>query len=240
VGAWLTLQVADILFPAWGLPETSIRYLVIAGAAGFPVALVFGWFYDFTPRGIIRTDLSQGEETADLSLKRMDYVILCALLAIGAAILYGSVGKIRETAEATVDQTVQAERLPNSIAVLPFTNLDANPDTRYFSDGITEEILHRLSTLKSLHVLASTSSFAFANSNEGPGGISEKLGVRFLLQGSVRRDNDFVRITARLVDESGFQLWSDTFDRKLESIFVIQSEIAGFVSEQIVDEIVPI
>jgi len=239
VGAWLVLQVADIFFPAWGLPETGIRYLFIAGAAGFPVALVFGWFFDVTPRGIVRTESSRRAESADLRLKRADYLILVALLGISAVILYGSLGKISETIEASPVPAARAERLPNSIAVLPFTNLDVNQETRYFSDGITEEILHRLSTMRVLHVLASNSSFALRDSDSGPAGISEMLGVRYLLQGSVRRDRDNVRVTARLVDESGFQLWSDTFDRQLESIFVIQSEIASIVSTQILNQIVP-
>lgn len=239
VGAWLVLQVADIFFPAWGLPETGIRYLFIAGAACFPVALVFGWFYDITPRGIVRTEPARRAEAADLRLKRADYLVLVALFGISAVILYGSLGKIKATIEASPGPVSQVERLPNSIAVLPFTNLDVNEDTGYFSDGITEEILHRLSTMRVLHVLASNSSFALRDSESGPAGISEMLGVHYLLQGSVRRDQDNVRITARLVDKSGFQLWSDTFDRQLESIFVIQSEIASIVSTQILNEIVP-
>ena len=113
--------------------------------------------------------------------------------------------------------------------MLPFVNLDANPDTGYFSDGVTEEILMRLSSLRLLHVIGQTSSFAFKNSTDGPARISAILGVRYLLQGSVRRDSDHVRVTAKLIDESGFQVWGQTYDRKLESIFVIQSEIASSV-----------
>jgi len=238
VGAWLVIQVADILFPAWGLPETALRYLFIAAAAGFPVALVFGWFYDFTPRGITRTTQTTHTDVVDLSLKRTDFAILMALAAVGLAILLGSLGSIREEIESGQAVT-DIERRENSIAVLPFKNLDVNSDIGYFSDGVTEEILHRLSTLGALHVLASTSSFAFRDSDLSPADISGRLGVRYLLMGSVRRDADRVRVTARLLDETGFQLWSDSFDRKLEGIFTIQTEIARIVSSHIVNEIVP-
>ena len=239
VGAWVLIQVADVSFPAWGLPETAIRYLFVAAVTGFPVALVFGWFYDITSQGIVRTQPMGDAGAIDLRLRRADYVVLAALLAVGVAIVAGSVGKIRKEIDVGSGLTAQMEKLANSIAVLPFTNLDTRPDTGYFSDGITEEILHRLSTMGALHVLASTSSFAFRDSEETPASISDRLGVRYLLQGSVRRDGDYVRITARLLDESGFQVWSDRFDRKLESIFVIQAEIAGTVSSEILNEIVP-
>ena len=233
VGAWLVIQVADIFFPAWGLPETALRYLFVAAAAGFPVALIFGWFYDIAPQGILRTGPAEHADVIDLSLKRSDYVILMALITIGIAIVLGSLGRIQEEIESG-PAAAGIERRDNS-----FSNLDVNPDTGYFSDGVTEEILHRLSTLGSLHVLASTSSFAFRDSDLSPADISGRLGVRYLLQGSVRRDADHVRVTARLLDETGFLLWSDSFDRKLEGIFTIQTEIASTVSGHIVNEIVP-
>ena len=234
IGAWLVIQVADIFFPAWDVPDTALRYLFIAAAACFPVALIFSWFYDITPNGIVRTESADETDVVDLRLKRSDYILLTALLAIGVAIVLGSAEKIQEEIEFKVD------RRALSIAVLPFANLDTDPDTGYFSDGITEEILHRLSTLGALHVLASNSSFALRNSQESPAQISEKLGVAYLLQGSIRRDKDYVRITARLIDGAGFQLWSQSFDRKLEGIFAIQTEIASTVASQILREIVPV
>ena len=174
VGAWLVIQVADIFFPAWSIPETAIRYLIIAAAALFPIALFFGWRYDITSQGIVRTEPADSDEAIDPGLHRQDYVILAALLAIGIAIVLGSAEKIQEEIESEPTAAVVPERRENSIAILPFKNLDVNADTGYFSDGITEEILHRLSTLGALHVLASNSSFAFRNSEEGPASISEK------------------------------------------------------------------
>jgi len=240
VAAWLVIQVAEMLFQAWGVSETALRYLFIAATACFPVALIFSWYYDITPKGIVRTESVDASETVDPKLKRADYFVLTALLAVGLAILLGSAEKIQEEIETAPDKALVAERREHSIAVLPFTNLDTNPDTGFFSDGITEEILHRLSTLGALHVLASNSSFAFRDSQMSISEISKKLGVRYLLQGSIRRDNDYVRLTARLIDDTGFQIWSQTFDRKLESIFAIQTQIASTVSSQIINEIVPI
>jgi len=236
VGAWLVIQVADVFFPAWGLPETALRFLIVAAMLCFPIALVFSWTFDITASGIVRTEPADPAETFDNSLKRTDYIVLAALLAMGAAIVFGSLQKIVEEVD---DAVAAAEKIDKSVAVLPFVNLDTNPDTGYFSDGVTEEILHRLSSIRALHILSRTSSFAFRDSNEGPARISEILGVRYLLHGSVRRDDNFVRVTARLIDDTGYQVWSETFDRKLEGIFAIQSEIASTVASRIEREIIP-
>jgi TolB-like protein/Tfp pilus assembly protein PilF len=240
VGAWLLIQVADISFPAWGVPDTALRFLFIAAAACFPVALIFSWRYDVTSHGVVRTEAADVSETVDLKLKRADYVILTALLAVGLAILLGSANKIRIEIDAGPTISLTAGWREDSIAVLPFANLDINPETGFFSDGITEEILHRLSSLGALHVLASNSSFAFRDSEDSPSKIREKLGVRYLLQGSIRRDDDVVRVTARLIDEGGFQIWSESFERRLEGIFAIQTDIASTVASEIINEIVPL
>jgi len=237
VGAWLILQVADMFFPAWGLPETALRFLIVAAILCFPIALVFSWTYDITTSGIVKTEPADPGDIFDNALKRTDYIVLVALLAIGAAIVFGSLQKIVEEVDVSV---AAADKIENSVAVLPFDNLDTNPDTGYFSDGVTEEILHRLSSSKALHILSRASSFAFRNSNEGPTRISEILGVRYLLHGSVRRDNDMVRVTASLIDDTGYQVWSETFDRKLEGIFAIQSEIANTVASRIERQINPV
>ena len=238
VGAWLVIQVADVFFPAWGLPDTAVRFLIIAATACFPIALIFSWVFDITTSGIVRTEPANAGEDFDNSLKRTDYVVLVALLAIGVAIVFGSLQKIVGEVDGTVRPVARVEKIDNSIAILPFANLDSNPDTGYFSDGVSVEILHRLSSLNTLHVLGRASSFVFRDSNEGPVRISEILGVRYLLHGSVRRDNNLVRVTAYLLDDAGKQLWSETFDRKLEGIFAIQSEIANTVANRIVNQIV--
>jgi len=236
VGAWLIIQVADVFFPAWGLPETALRFLIVATILCFPIALIFAWTFDITTSGIVKTEPADPGEIFDNSLKRTDYLVLVALLAIGAAIVFGSLQKIVEEVD---DVVAAAEKIANSVAVLPFVNLDTNPDTGYFSDGVTEEILHRLSSQKALHILSRASSFAFRDSKEGPVRISEILGVRYLLHGSVRRDNNIVRVTASLIDDTGYQVWSETFDRELEGIFAIQTEIASTVASRIERQIIP-
>jgi TolB-like protein/tetratricopeptide (TPR) repeat protein len=232
--------VADVFFPAWGVPDSAWRYLFIAAVACFPGALIFSWHYDITSQGIVRTPATDGSEVVDLKLKRTDYFILVALFAIGFAIVFGSASKIQQEVDSAPAETTGSAWLENSIAVLPFTNLDINQDTAHFSDGVTEEILYRLSSLGAVHVLASNSSFAFRDSRESPTEIREKLGVQYLLQGSIRREADHVRIMARLINEVGFQVWSESFDRKLEGIFAIQTEIASSVVGQIINEIVPL
>jgi len=236
VGAWLVIQVADIVFPTWGIPDTAMRYVFLAALLCYPIAFVFGWMFDVTKDGIVRTRNAGSDEIIGAKMGRADYTILAALVAVGLVILLGSTEKIQEQ----VDELPAAiERRENGIAVLPFDNLDDNPETGYFSDGVTEEILSRLSSLGPLHVIGRTSSFAFRNSGEGPAEISTALGVSYMLLGSVRRDGNLVRVTARLVDKIGTQLWTDSFDRELKKIFAIQSEIARSVAGQIVNKIVP-
>jgi TolB-like protein/Tfp pilus assembly protein PilF len=237
VGAWVVIQVAQAAFEAWGVPDEANRYVWIAAALCFPIALIFGWIYDITNDGIVRTRKAAPGEEVDLSLRQNDYVILVALLTIGVIVLIGSVGQIIGEVDET---TAAAKTLDKSIAVLPFDSLDLGDDTAVFSDGVTEEILHRLSSLRSLHVIGRTSSFAFRGAEDGPARVAELIGVRYLLHGTVRRDNDQVRVTARLTDENGHQVWSQSFDRKLEGIFSIQSEIASTVSGQVLNEIVPL
>ncbi|MCZ6560150.1 MAG: hypothetical protein O6931_04595, partial [Gammaproteobacteria bacterium] len=238
VGAWVVIEVASVFFPAWGIPDTALRYLINAAFLGFPIALVFGWFFDITNDGIKRTAAAGEGELADLKLRRSDYLILVALLAVSAAVLFGSFEKIAETTDDLSFAIAATDKPANSIAVLPFVSLDDETDTEYFSNGVTEEILYRLATFDALKVIGRTSSFAFEGSDLGVPRISNILGVRYLLQGSVRREADLVRVTAQLVDESGFQLWSETFDRKLEGIFAIQTEIANRVASVLVKEIV--
>lgn len=237
-GAWVAIEVASVFFPAWGIPDTALRYLIIAAVIGFPIALIFGWFFDITASGIVRTAPAGEEELADFKLKRLDYLILVALLAVSGAVLFGSFEKIMESTDQVSQAIPVIDKPANSIAVLPFVSLDDETDTEYFSNGVTEEILHRLSMFSALKVIGRTSSFAFGDSDMGMQRISNILGVRYLLQGSVRRESNVVRVTAQLVDESGFQLWSETFDRKLEGIFAIQTEIANRVASELVNEIV--
>ncbi len=242
VSAWLLLQVADVLFPGWGLPDAAINVLFVAALIGFPLALVFGWFYDITTHGIVRTPSAE-EEGAEmpLALQRRDYLILTALGVVGVAILTQTTREVVEmprVAEVTELQvSVVEEKLPNSIAVLPFANISDDPDNEYFCDGISEEIRNRLGSHAGLNVIGRNSSFQFKNSDYTIRRISDLLGSRYLLQGSVRKQDNALRISTELVDETGAQLWSNTFDRTLGDVFSIQAEIAELVATTIVPQI---
>jgi TolB-like protein len=241
VAAWLALQAANILFPAWNIPDAAIRYLVWAGLLGFPVALVFGWIFEITPDGIRRTQplASEAEIAASMPLRRADYLILSAFVIVIGLIVYDAAGRVLGTAPAEERWTGSAALIESSVAVLPFTNLSGDPEQSYLSDGISEEILNRLSAFTELKVIARTSSFALKDSGYDIARMSALLGVQYLLQGSVRRDGEQLRISAQLVESNGVQVWSNTFNRPLGGIFALQDEIAEAVALSIAPQISP-
>ena len=245
VGAWLALQVAALMFPGFGIPDSAIRSLIWAAALGLPVAAIFGWLFEIGPGGIRRTALAaSGEAALPQPLARRDYLILAAFAAIAAVLVYRAAQEVREApkeaalAEAMASDPA-AERLPNSVAVLPFANISEDRANEYFCDGIAEEILTRLGAIQGLNVIARTSSFAFKGSDYGIERISALLGVRYVLQGSVRKAGDQLRVSAQLLDAGGVQVWSESFDRQLKNIFEIQSEIAAAVASTVASHVVP-
>jgi TolB-like protein len=245
VGAWLALQVADVTFPGFGIPEAAIQALVWAAVLGLPVALVFGWLFEIGAGGIRRTAHAEaGALDQPQPLGRRDYLILTAFAAIGAVLVFRAVQDIRETPlvdSRTADDALRegVERLENSIAVLPFANISEDPANDYFCDGISEEILNQLHGLGDLKVIGRTSSFAFKGSNYGIARISALLGVRFVLQGSVRKTGQHLRISTQLLDQDGVQVWSESFDRQLKNVFDIQSEIASAVAATVASQVTP-
>jgi TolB-like protein len=246
VGAWLALQVANVVFPGFAIPDAAIRALVWAAVAGFPIALVFGWLFEIGAGGIHRTwPVGSADLHQSPPLARRDYLILAAFAAIAAVLVVRAVQEVRETPLADSPLAAAgtardgAERLENSIAVLPFANMSNDPDNDYFCDGISEEILDQLAAISELNVIGRTSSFAFKGSDFGIERISAVLGVRYVLQGSVRKSGDQLRISAQLVNEDGRQVWSESFDRQLRNIFEVQSEIAGAVTKTVAAQVAP-
>ena len=244
LGSWAVLQVADVLFPGFGIPEAAIQALVWTAVLGFPVALVFGWLFEIGPDGIARTPpLASGETAERQPLARRDYLLLAAFVAVAAVLAARGVQKVRETPLETGTGVAEATgeaitRLENSVAVLPFANISNDPDNEYFCDGISEEILNEISKVRKLNVIGRTSSFAFKGSGAGIEKISAVLGVQYVLQGSVRKAGSQLRISAQLLDERGRQLWTQTFDRELANVFEIQEEIAQAVSSMVTREVV--
>ena len=224
VVAWLIIEVADIVLPALRLPEWVITAVVITALAGFPIALLLGWLFDVTPDGVVRTRPADEDAPAIRRVARrgIDFIIIGVLLAVIGYLVYQ---------QAPFGADEGAER---SIAVLPFEDFSPDGDNEYFSDGIAEELLNTLVGVEGLRVAARTSSFAFKNRNEDVRSIAEKLNVKNVLSGSVRRAGDRVRITATLIDaDDGFQLWSETYDRQLDNIFDIQAEISRSIVDQL-------
>ncbi|MEO7477655.1 MAG: hypothetical protein ABIT64_00290 [Lysobacteraceae bacterium] len=242
VGAWLLVQVASTVLPAFDGPPWALRSLIIALAVGFLPAMIVAWVFELTPDGIKRDeDVKPGESIAPQTAHRMNQWLLVISIA---AISYFAFDKFvlaprREAALVTqtaahVTAEIGAERSkldPRSIAVLPFENLSADKDNEYFSDGVSEEILNSLARIDGMRVVGRASSFQFKGSHDDPGAIGKKLGVANLLEGSVRRDGDRARITAQLLRASdGTQLWSQTYDRTMKDTLAVQLDIATQVA----------
>ena len=244
--AWLLTEVAGTLFPAFGIPDWGIRFMVIVFALGFVPATVISWIYELTPEGLKREqDVVRDESITHLTARRLDVftigLIVVALAFILADRFWMSPRYIAEpvvTAEALTDkvQTQEPEPRypPNSIAVLPFINMSDDDSNEYFSDGISEELLNLLSKIQGLRVVSRTSSFAYKGKDTKIADIARELNVDHLLEGSVRKAGDQVRITTQLIRASdSSHLWSETYDRTLDDIFTIQDEIARAVVKQL-------
>ncbi len=216
--AWILVEVSSVVAPALFLPDWSERLVIYLVLLGFPVAMFLSWAYDVTPGGVVRTGPATREElkAAAASNRSVDFVIIAVLLAVIGYQFYSPRG----------DDELAAEY--GSIAVLPFVDLSEQRDAEYFSDGMSEELLNALVRVDGLRVAARTSSFAFKETNTDIRSIGRELNVDAVVEGSVRRSGDQVRITAQLISvDDGFHLWSGTFDRKMDDIFEIQNDIAG-------------
>ncbi|MGD8930814.1 MAG: hypothetical protein PVI22_17760, partial [Lysobacterales bacterium] len=239
VAAWLVMQAADVFFPAWGVPDRGINALLVAAVAGFPLVLVFGWFFNVTVQGVRRTSpAGSGDAAGGHPLRGGDYIVLTILiLASGVIVSWTTTDILAMRSE--VPLAAEVEKLPNSIAVMPFANVSSDPENEYFCDGISEEILNRLARYKDLNVIGRTSSWQFKGSGRAIPDIAGVLGVHNLLQGSVQKVGDRLRISARLVDDAGTQVWGETFDRTLDDVFKVQSRIAELVATTVAPRIVP-
>ncbi len=236
VGAWVTLQIVDFGLDAISAPNWIMQMFILLAAVGFPVVLIVAWVFELTPEGIRReSEIDRTQSVSAPAGRRLDRVII-ALLAVAVLILFGErffVGP-HDTASLVTGDTdvVEVAAGKNTIAVLPFVNMSSDKEQEYFSDGITEEILNRLAGIRELQVAARTSVFSFKGQNQDIRKIAQQLGVETVLEGSVRRAGDDIRITAQLIRASdGFHLWSEAYDRKLENVFAIQDDIANRIAE---------
>jgi TolB-like protein/Flp pilus assembly protein TadD len=228
VVAWVLIQIVDIVMPRLGIPEWGVTLVIVLLAIGLPIALIFAWAFELTPEGIKRT----GEVDPDASItpdtgQKLNHLII-GVLAVAVAYLLVDKFFLASVPDGERSRIEIAEApLLTSIAVLPFADMSPAKDQEYFTDGISEELLNLLAKIPDFKVAGRTSSFAFKNKNDDLRIIGEKLGVATILEGSVRKQKDQIRVTAQLVKvDDGYHLWSDTYDRQLDDVFAIQDEIA--------------
>jgi len=206
VVGWVSIEVASTMLPGLKLPQWTVTFVIALVVLGFPIAVIMGWMFDLGPRGVERTALPQ-EATARPAP------------AETRAVSPVPVETPRPLAKTDTDR--------HTIAVLPFVNMSGDHENEYFSDGISEEILNLLSKLPQLKVASRTSAFNFKGKQASIPAVARELGVSVVLEGSVRRVGEHVRITAQLIDaESDSHLWSETYDREIKDVFAIQDDIA--------------
>jgi len=235
VASWVVLQIVDVISPVIDLPGWVPKLvLVILGIAFIPV-LVFAWAFEITPDGLKKeSDVDRASSISGETGRKLNYVITGFLIAAVALLLVER--QMRPVAAPVEDSATVSEAATRegSIAVLPFVNMSSDEEQEFFSDGITEEILNSLASVKELKVAGRTSSFAFKGQNDDLRRIGDSLGVDHILEGSVRKSGDKVRITAQLIRvDNGFHLWSETYDRELTDVFAIQDEIANEILRQL-------
>ena len=224
VVGWIVVQVATQVFPFLEIPNWIVRLVIALVAIGFPIALVIAWAFELTPEGIKRTeDADAASQRRRKSYAWIYIVLMGALLSVGLFMLgrYGFGGKNSSPGVSSA----------KSIAVLPLLNESGDPKDEYFSDGLSEELIAALAQVRDLKVIGRSSSFRFKERKEESKTIGEKLGVATLLEGTVRKQGDRVRIVAELINAAdGIELWTHTFDRELKDIFAVQQEIAAAVA----------
>ncbi len=246
VATWLLIQVTDTVFPRIGLPESAVTLVIALLFIGFIPALIFAWAFEMTPDGIKREkDVDRSQSIAPTTGRKLDRMIIGILTVTVAYLLIDKLVlqeaptpvavEVTQTAEPEAEIVV--ESIP-SIAVLPFVNMSGDKDNEYFSDGLTETLLHMLTQIPGLRVAARTSSFAFKGQNASIQDIATALSVAHILEGSVQKSGNRVRITAQLIRaDDGFHVWSQSYDRTLEDIFAIQDEIAKDVADALDDSL---
>ncbi|PYX16065.1 MAG: hypothetical protein DMG87_17675, partial [Acidobacteria bacterium] len=228
VVAWFLTQLTTQVFLFFEISNSAVRFVVIALAVGFPIAMLLAWVYEFTPEGIVRTeDLhpAQARSIQRATGRVLDFIIIGALLLVIAMLIVGRLPFYRQTGESISQK---------SIAVLPFENLSEDKANAYFADGIQDEILTRLSKIADLKVISRTSTQHYKSAPENLPEIARQLGVAHILEGRVQKSGDAVRVNVQLIQAANdSHLWADTFDRKLTDIFSVESEVAKAIAEQL-------
>jgi len=224
IAAWLLIEVSATTFPMLRLPEWTATFVTVLLLIGFPVALIIAWAFELTPEGLKKeSDVDRSESTTHITGRKLDFAII-GVLAI-ALVFFASTHQWNS-------ETDSAEIIDKSIAVLAFADLSPEGNQEYFSDGISEEILNLLAKVPELRVISRSSAFSFKGQNVDVPTMAARLNVAHVLEGSVRKSGDQMRITAQLIEgATDTHLWSETYDRELMDVFAIQDEIAVAVVE---------
>ena len=242
VVSWLVAQVLQLVFESFGTPDWVMKTVLVLMGMGLLFALFFAWAFELTPEGLKREhEVDRTRSITPQTGKKLNHTIFFVMVLAIAYFAYDNFMLRRtpgvvpeEAATQTVAEQVagEAQSEPDkSVAVLPFVDMSPEQDQEYFTDGLTENLLNALAQLRDLKVAGRTSSFAFKNRNEDLRSIGEQLGVAHLLEGSVQKSGQRIRITAQLISVGdGYHLWSETYDRTLEDIFAVQDEIADEVA----------
>lgn len=239
VVGWLFVEIATTLLPTFGAPDWVAKALIVVVALGFFPAVIFSWVYELTPEGLRKESaVDPATSIVHSTGRKLDLITIAAVIAgVGFLGLSHFIAPPRSAGSAP-GPTVSDTTDDASVAVLPFVNMSGNPENEYFSDGLTETLLHMLAQVPELKVAARTSSFAFKNDLQDVRKIATTLNVSHVLEGSVQRSGDRVRITAQLIRaDDGFHVWSENYDRTLEDIFRVQDEIAAKVGGALTDSL---
>jgi TolB-like protein/Flp pilus assembly protein TadD len=229
VVAWFLTQLTTQVFPFFEIPNSAVRFVVIALVIGFPIAMILAWVYEFTPEGVVRTEDLRPAHARSIQRatgRILDFIIIGALLLVIAMLIVGRLPFYRQTGESISQK---------SVAVLPFQNLSADPENAFFTDGIQDEILNDLAKIADLKVISRTSVMQYKTGvKRNLRQIANELGVVHVVEGSVQRAANRVRVSAQLIDaRSDTHVWVEKYDRDLADVFVIQSEIAQKIADQL-------
>jgi len=232
ITAWLILQVADVVLGNIDAPAWVFVAIMLILSLGFPLAILFAWAYELTPEGLKREKSVQASESVTRQTgRKLDRAIIAILIV---AVGYFAYDKFLTDQPTALSGATPGGFNQTSIAVLPFVNMSSDPEQEYFSDGISEELLNLLAKIPQFKVAGRTSSFKFKGQYDDLRLIGDSLGVMNILEGSVRKSGNHIRITAQLIKvDDGFHLWSETYDRQLTDIFEVQDEIATAVVNEL-------
>ena len=232
ISCWLLVQVADLVLENIGAPDWVIQTIMLVVALGFPVVVFFSWAYEVTPEGIKKeSEVDRSKSITHKTGSKLNLAITAVLILTVAFLLIDKF-YLKSTAQSPDPESVAYQVREQSVAVLPFIAMNSGEDDVYFADGLTEEIINSLTQVPELLVTARTSAFAFKGQDISVTEIASKLGVAHVVEGSVRRADDQLRITAQLIRaDNGFHLWSETYDRPAAQSFVVQAEIAAKIAQ---------